>query len=279
MDSKRQKALENIIQMIQTPHEKVIQIDNDFNRKTNLSELGYNKIFSNEKKALEDRQNFVYILGEYKFAGPHEAVYDILSKLGISSEIINSIEINFNNYKTKKISKPLVNSNISDIRNLYKKNKINNNVINSSPTGKRSSIKENIQIKKTMKSISCENNIKEIKHIIMKSIKNNQGLDISSYVLDGDTNKINNLKLFLIKENTNQSKKFCIPFFDGYLVIASKNNLCQFLKDIKYENIDELINSCKLFDSKLQVTKKICYPVKDEFPNVRTQKVSPCPSP
>jgi hypothetical protein len=292
MEDKRQLALNKILELIKIPHDKYIHIDNDFNKKGQLSESGFHKIFLNENKPLEERQNFVYISGEYKLAGPNTAVYEILSKIGVTKEETEPIEINCNNFKTKKIvTKSVVQSDLSNIRNLYKKNKSNFETTQTSPTGKRISIKETLQKDiKCKTSIVCENNLEKIKDLLFSLNKLNQGLDISNYTLDSNSVTLQNLKSFVLKENTSKSKKFCIPFLNGSLVVSSKITLISFLKDINYDNVDKFVNECKIScwnktstianeECKLQVTKKISYPVKDEYHNVRTQLLSPCPSP
>jgi hypothetical protein len=259
-ESTTEESLFKVIESIKQPHDKIIQVDAHFNRKVPLTENGIGRIYSSDKKSLDDKQNFVYILGNYKFAGPSSSVDKILETMGINKNDISNILVNFTNYQTHRdltLDSTLNEKSISlsNIRDLVKSKKptVSPHV---SPTGKRVSSKT--KISKSTKSVSetLEKSVQSVSDLVKTLKLKNKGLDISKVNITDNT--ITGVRQYEIKELQPRLKKLPIKYAEGFLIVENKQNLSNFLTAIGHSSseISTLLHDFESLQSKLSSTQK-----------------------
>jgi len=261
-ESTPEESMFKIIESIKQPHDKIIQVDSHFTRKVPLTENGISRIYTNDKKSLEEKQNFVYILGNYKFAGPSSSVDRILETMGISKNDVKSIEVNYTNYQSHRDSNKestLTEQNllsISDIRDLVGKSKKSKKSPVTSPTvtsGKRVSSKS-----KTSRTVSetLERSIQSASDLVKTLKSKNKGLDITKLSISGNT--ITGVRQYEIKELQPRLRKIPVPYAEGFLIVENKQSLSEFLSAIghKESEVNTFLSEFDSIQSKLSSTQK-----------------------
>jgi hypothetical protein len=296
-ESTQEESLFKIIESIKQPHDKIIQVDSHYTRKVPLTENGISRIYTSDKKSLEEKQNFVYILGNYKFAGPSSAVYKILEIMGINRNDIKNIEINYSNYQSHRdsnkdsLSQTILS--ISDIRDLVGKTKKSKKSPVTSPTvttGKRVSSKT--RTSRTVSSETLERSIQSTSDLVKTLKLKNKGLDISK--LNITDSSITGVRQYEIKELQPRLKKIPVPYAEGFLIVETRQSLSDFLSAIGHSvtEVNKLLSEFDSLQSKVSsssaqkttetsqsTTKTSPLKKKISLLNVRTEKLSPRSSP
>jgi hypothetical protein len=293
-------------------NKKILCFDSDFNRKSYLSEGGITRIYTNDEKPLSERENFVYLLGKYRVAGPKESIYKIIEKLEIKSDEYSDYLITFSNYEekfkklqgNKKIDKENLSMNkINELRKMVHKSKKGDKQEEKSrspsPHGKRissrSNNKDNINSMKGF-SKSIGKNKNDVIQVVNLLSETNKGLDITKILISNDT--INGGKPYAVKTIQSRLKKLPVTYEKGFLIVEDKKQLEDFLKNIGHtdeemegimKNYDEVEKKFDVMKGQVKLKqkkeeKKVVEEKKEEKIErkanrlVFTQEVSPCSS-